>query len=75
MKYPTCFDTRLTLNEKQIFDWQILSEEELNEILDILINRYLLLIINTSLNQLSKFKSDYFKLKCNKKVCNECSFK
>lgn len=75
VKYPTCFDTRLTLNDKQIFDWQILSEEELNEILDILINRYLLLIINTPLNQLSKVKSDYFKLECNKKACKECSFK
>lgn len=75
VKYPTCFDTRLTFNDKQIFDWQILSEEELTQILDILINKYLLLVINTPLNQLSKIKSDYFKLECNKKVCNECSFK
>lgn len=75
LKYPTCFDTGLTLNEKQIFDWQILSEEDLNQILDILINRYLLLIISTPLNQLRKVKSDYFKLKCSKKVCKECSFK
>lgn len=75
LKYPTCFDTRLTFNDKQIFDWQILSEEDLNQILDILINRYLLLIISTPLNQLRKVKSDYFKLKCSKKVCKECSFK
>ena len=75
MKYPTCFDTRLVLNEKQIFNWQALSEEELNEILDVLVNNYLLLIINTPLNELKKIKNDYFSLSCNKKICKKCSFK
>lgn len=63
------------MNDKQIFDWQILSDKEINEILDILINNYFLLIINTPLNQLSKVNNKYLKLNCKKKLCKDCSFK
>lgn len=74
VKFSTCFETRLTLNDKQIFNWQVLSEEELDEILDLLINKYLLFIINTPLNQFGEVENDDFILKCNKKVCDKCCF-
>lgn len=75
LKYSGCFDTRFNINDKGIFDWQILSDEELNEILDSIINNYLLLIIHTPLNQLCKVNNKYFKLNCKKKACNDCYFK
>ncbi len=75
LEYTTCYDTRLSVFDKGIFDWQILKDEEINEILDVLINKYLLLIMNTPLNQLSKVNNSYFKLNCKKKLCKDCVFK
>jgi len=67
-----CYGTRLSTNEKGIYDWQLMTDEELNCLLDGALHGTLLPIINTPISDLGNKKEIWQGCICSRSKCNVC---
>ena len=56
VQFPQCYGTRLITNGKGIYNWQLMTEEKLNCLLNEAIQNILMPIINTTLAELGTKK-------------------
>lgn len=68
----TCFTTRIISNGTSIYNWQLMSDYELNELMSIVINDFIMPIVNTPLKELGKQKEFHIGCFCNRKKCENC---
>ncbi|MBQ7323522.1 MAG: DUF4304 domain-containing protein [Clostridia bacterium] len=72
IQYPQCYGTRLNTNRKGIYNWQLMTDEELNCLLDVAIQSFLMPIINTPFAELGKRKEIWQGCTCSRNKCNTC---
>ena len=71
--YPLgCYHTRVNTNNKGIYNWQVITEDNFTELMNIIINNYLLPIISTSISELGKKTEISFGCACDRKKCSNC---
>ena len=71
--YPLgCYHTRVNTNNKGIYNWQIITDDKFAELMNSIINDYLLPIINTPINELGKKREIFSGCACSRKKCNNC---
>ena len=71
-RYPECYGTRINLNGKSLFNWQLMTDEELTLLLDNAIENMLLPIIHTPLEELGKSKEIQKSCFCPGNKCDSC---
>ena len=69
---PRCFHVSLPSFERSRVDWQLLTEEELDERLDFAIERYLRPILQKPLSILGKDPLIWSGCTCNRHECEDC---
>lgn len=67
-----CYYSRVNTNNKGIYNWQIITDEKFIELMNSIINDYLLPIINTPINELGKKREIFSGCACSRKKCNNC---
>lgn len=67
-----CYYTRVNTNNKGIYNWQIITDDKFAELMNSIINDYLLPIINTPINELGKKREIFSGCACSRKKCNNC---
>ena len=72
VQFPHCYGTRLNTNGKGIYNWQLMTDEELNCLLDEAIQNILIPIINTPLAELGTRKKIWQDCACPRNKCNTC---
>lgn len=71
--YPLgCYQTRVNTNNKGIYNWQVITEDNFTELMNSIINNYLLPIINTPISELGKKTEIYIGCACDRKKCSGC---
>ena len=70
--YPLCYGTRLIADGKDIFDWQLISNETFNNLLNTVIESILLPIINTPLVDLGRKDEIWAGCACGRDKCQSC---
>lgn len=72
VQFPQCYGTRLNTNGKCIYNWQLMTDEELNCLLEEAIQNILTPIINTPLAELGTRKEIWQGCACQRNKCNTC---
>ncbi len=72
IQFPQCYGTRLNTNGKGIYNWQLMTDEELNCLLNEAIQSILILIINTPLAELGCQKEIWQGCTCPRNKCSTC---
>ena len=72
IQFPQCYGTRLNTNGKGIYNWQLMTDEELNCLLNEAIQSILIPIINTPLAELGCQKEIWQGCTCPRNKCNAC---
>ncbi len=72
VQFPRCYETRLNMNGNDIFNWQLMTEEELNHLLNEAIENILTPIIRTPLAELGTKKEIWKSCICSRAKCNPC---
>ena len=72
VQFPQCYGTRLNTNGKGIYNWQLMTDEELNCLLEEAIQNILIPIINTPLAELGTRKEIWQGCTCQRNKCNTC---
>ena len=72
VQFPWCYGTRLNINGKGIYNWQLMTDEELNYLLNEAIQSILLPIISTPLAELGCQKEIWQGCTCPRNKCNAC---
>jgi hypothetical protein len=72
VQFPQCYGTRLNTNGKGIYNWQLMTCEEINCLLDGAIKSILMPIINTPFAELGKQKEIWQGCTCPRNKCNIC---
>ncbi|MBQ8407656.1 MAG: DUF4304 domain-containing protein [Clostridia bacterium] len=72
VQFPQCYGTRLNTNGKGIYNWQLITDEELNCLLNEAIQSILTPIINTPLSELGNQKEIWQGCTCPRNKCNAC---
>jgi len=72
VQFPQCYGTRLNTNGKGIYNWQLMTDEELNSLLNGAIQNILMPIISTPLIELGNNKEIWQGCTCPKDKCNTC---
>ena len=72
VQFPQCYGTRLNTNGKDIYNWQLMTDEELNCLLEEAIQNILIPIINTPLAELGTRKEIWQGCTCQRNKCNTC---
>ena len=72
VRYPQCYGTRLNTNPKGIYNWQLMTDEELYCLLDDAIENHLFQIINSPLSELGGKKYIWQDCNCSRNKCNTC---
>lgn len=67
-----CYGTRLNINKKGIYDWQLITDEELNRLLNFAYENMLLPIINTPLTALGRRREVWAGCTCKRDKCESC---
>ena len=74
--YPLgCYHTRVNTNNKGIYNWQVIMEDNFTELMNSIINNYLLPIINTPICELGKKTEISIGCACDRKKCSSCWIK
>ena len=72
IQYPQCYVTRLNTNGKGIYNWQLMTDEEVNCLLDGAIQNILMPIISTPLAELGDQKEIWQGGICPRNKCDTC---
>ena len=72
VQFSQCYGTRLNTNGKGIYNWQLMTDEELNCLLEEAIQNILIPIINTPLAELGTRKEIWQGCTCQRNKCNTC---
>ena len=72
VQFPQCYGTRLNTNGKGIYNWQLMTDEELNCLLEEAMQNILMPIINTPLAELGTRKEIWQGCTCQRNKCNTC---
>ena len=72
VQFPHCYGTRLNTNGKGIYNWQLMTDEELDCLLNEAIQSILISIINTPLAKLGCHKKIWQGCTCQRNKCNTC---
>ena len=72
VQFPQCYGTRLNTNGKGIYNWQLMTDKELNCLLNEAIQSILSPIINTPLAELGNQKEIWQGCTCPRNKCNAC---
>ena len=72
VQFPQCYGTRLNTNGKGIYNWQLMTDEELDCLLNEAIQSILIPIINTPLAELGTRKEIWQGCTCQRDKCNTC---
>lgn len=67
-----CYHTRVNTNNKGIYNWQVITEDNFTELMNSIINNYLLPIINTPIRELGKKTEISIGCACDRKKCSSC---
>lgn len=67
-----CYHTRVNTNNKGIYNWQIITEDNFTELMNSIIDNYLLPIINTPISELGIKKEISIGCACDRKRCSSC---
>ncbi|MBQ8403521.1 MAG: DUF4304 domain-containing protein [Clostridia bacterium] len=69
--FPECYGTRIRKNDTDIFDWQLMPEQEFEEIMQNALETEIMPIINATEEELCHMLKDKF---CIKHFCTSCRF-
>ena len=72
VQFPQCYGTRLNTKGKGIYNWQLMTDEELDCLLNEAIQSILIPIINTPLAELGTRKEIWQGCTCQRNKCNTC---
>lgn len=72
VQFPQCYGTRLNTNRKGIYNWQLMTDEELNCLLNGAIQSILIPIINTPLAELGNKNEIWQGCTCPRNKCHAC---
>lgn len=72
VKFPQCYGTRLNTNGKGIYNWQLMTEEDLSCLLNGTIENILMPIMNTPLAELGGKRDIWQGCACPRNKCNAC---
>ena len=67
-----CYHARITRQARDLFDWQLLSEEDLRDILSGAVQNTLLPIIHASLDKLGQNPDIWKHCVCKRTACEKC---
>ena len=67
-----CFDTQLWTNTTYNYNWQLMTDDELNCVLDGVIQDWLLPIMNTPLAELGRQQKIWKRCACKRTKCDNC---
>lgn len=70
--YPACFSTRLTTDGKQTHNWQLLTDEQFNDIINRAIETYIRPILQTPFSELGKEPHIWAGCLCQRDRCEAC---
>lgn len=70
--FPPCYYTRLITNNNGLYNWQLMTDEELYCLLDDAIENHLFPIINSPLSELGGKKYIWQDCNCSRNKCNTC---
>ena len=70
--FPSCYYSRLNVHGKSIYNWQLLTDEEVNGLLDEAIQNTLTPIIHTPLAELGEKQEIWKGCFCSRTTCNPC---
>ena len=71
-QFPQCYGMRLNTNRKGIYNWQLMTDEELNCLLNGAIQSILIPIINTPLAELGNKNEIWQGCTCPRNKCHAC---
>ena len=71
-RYSRCYETRLKTNGKDIYNWQLMTDAELECLLNMAVENYLSPIINTPLAELGQKKDIWLGCICQRNKCASC---
>jgi len=72
VQFPPCYGTRLTTNGKDIYNWQLMTDEELHCLLNEATQNILIPIINAPLTELGTEKEIWQGCTCKRNKCAAC---
>ncbi len=70
--YPACFSTRLATDGEQTHNWQLLTDEQFNDIMNRAIETYLRPILQTPFSELGKEPHIWAGCLCQRDRCEAC---
>lgn len=70
--FPQCYRTRLNTNGKEPYNWQLMTDEELNDVLEKALQSILMPIITSSFAELGKRKEVWQGCTCPRSKCSTC---
>lgn len=70
--YPACFSTRLTTDGEQTHNWQLLTAEQFNDIMNRAIETYIRPILQTPFSELGKEPHIWAGCLCRRDRCEAC---
>ena len=70
--YPACFSTRLTTDGEQTHNWQLLTDEQFNDIMNRAIETYLRPILQTPFSELGEEPHIWEGCLCRRDRCEAC---
>ena len=75
VKYPQCYSTRLRTDGSDIYNWQLLSDEEFSALMNTAMETIILPILNTPLSVLGERAEIWECCHCKRDKCENCWMK